>query len=386
MSNFSFRATEENQIKTQDESFSTPIREGFQSPVVCSSVHVPESIDRELIRSVFLFGAEDSLRETSRRIPSFPSLSSTAKRAIHDRRRFLLRLKKNDPEKLQSLHQQYSIPSDIQRHLTLEFDKQLSSPIATRTTTMEYALKPFMKQYGKTLNLYFLLLLNLFLQKSFLSFLHTAAEPDIPEYSLNLGKGENNVNGIFAYTSPSFVWDEEQVEVLGLIKQVPDIADVRTGANAPNGIAMSLLPDGSGVLVEEPAVPTFMVENFDGLYDGFQNVDIEYAMHTTHAVCMTAIKQSPARMKKKYILKFPENLKCQTGYMNPSSGRLLRGNVKVSKSLIGSNKGQNVVSFTHVTIRFVAVIKNPERKLLRAEDASNDVEDVLAGMFASTSV
>ena len=173
-----------------------------------------------------------------------------------------------------------------------------------------------------------------------LSFLFkTAAEPDIPEYNLNLEKGESNVNGIFAYTSPSFVWDDEQVEVLVLIKQVPDITDVRAGSAVPNGIAMSLLPDGSGVLVEEPAIPHFMAEKYDGLYDGFQNVEIEYVMHTAHAVCMTAIKQSPARLKKKYILKFPDNVRCQMGYMNPSNGRLLRGNVKVTKSMIGSNKG-----------------------------------------------
>ena len=165
MSNFAFQGAE-TQANKQTKLPQQP-NNNFRSPVLCSSLQVPESIDRELIRSVYLFGAEDSFRESSRRIPSFKSLNSTAKRAIRDRRLYLLKLKEDDPEKLDFLLQQYSIPSELQRQLTLDFDKEIKSPVETKRTTMEYALKPFMKQYGKTfesLIYLFILSVNTFLQ------------------------------------------------------------------------------------------------------------------------------------------------------------------------------------------------------------------------------
>ena len=216
------------------------------------------------------------------------------------------------------------------------------------------------------------------------SFLKAVGDAGIPEYTLNLERGESNVNGIFAYISPSFVWEEEQVEVVVLVQKVADITDIR---NDPASFSMSLLPDGGGVLVEEPSVPHFMVDSYDDLYDmnktDTKYPDLEYACHTTHAVCMTAIQQNQKRQKNKYILKFPENVVCKMGYMNPSNGRALRGKVTVATSTITNKSKDGAVEFKHVTLRYMAVIKSKERKLLRKEDTSIDVDDLLAGMFSS---
>ena len=202
----------------------------------------------------------------------------------------------------------------------------------------------------------------------------------IPEYDLNLQNGEDNVNGIFAFVSPSFVFGNEQVEVVVLHKQVHDIKDVR---DATNPVTMSLLPDGTGILVEEPALPNFMASQIDALYDGCESIDMENALQTNHAVCVTAIKQNSIRQKKKYILKFPGNLSCKMGYMNATSGHTLRGHVQVSKSVI-KNKGGIAIPFTHVTIRFMAVVNTSQQKLLKEEDDStSNIEDLLAGMSLS---
>ena len=204
----------------------------------------------------------------------------------------------------------------------------------------------------------------------------------IPEYDLNLVNGEDNVNGIFAFLSPSFVFGNEQVEVVVLHKQVHDINDVR---DASNPLVMSLLPDGSGILVEEPALPHFMASQIDNLYDGCDSNEMESALQTNHAVCVTAMKQNPARHKKKYVLKFPSNLTCKMGYMNATTGHTLRGNIQVSKSSI-KNKNGGSIPFTHVTIRFMAVVKTTQRKLLREEDdTTSNIEDLLAGMSISMS-
>ena len=196
----------------------------------------------------------------------------------------------------------------------------------------------------------------------------------VPEFELNLEKGENNVNGFFAFLSPAFVFDGEQIEVVVLHKQVNDIEDVR---NPSNSIVVSLLPDGSGVVVEEPSVPSFMTWNGDELYDGCANEEMANTLRATHAVCMTSI-ESQGRQKKKYILNFPDNVVCQMGYMNPSTGRILRGHVAVSNTDFSSKNGR--LKFTHVTIRYMAVIKSEERKLLRSAEATSNVEDLLAGM------
>ena len=199
---------------------------------------------------------------------------------------------------------------------------------------------------------------------------------------MNLKNGEDNVNGIFAFLSPSFVFGNEQVEVVVLHKQVHDINDVRDGNNP---ITMSLLPDGSGILVEEPALPLFMATQVEFIYDGCASIEMENALQTNHAVCVTAMKQNPIRQKKKYILKFPANLSCQMGYMNSTTGHTLCGHVQVSKSNIKSKAGTSI-SFTHVTMRFMAVVKTSQRKLLKQEDdTTSNIEDLLAGMSLSMS-
>ena len=172
-----------------------------------------------------------------------------------------------------------------------------------------------------------------------------------------------------------------------LLKQVADIVDIR---NDPASFSMTLLPDGGGVLVQEPSVPNYMIDSFDDLYDmnknDTKNPDLEYACHTNHAVCMTAIQQNQQRQKSRYILKFPENVVCKMGYMNPSNGRALRGKVTVTTSTITNKKNDGSVEFKHVNIRYMAVIKSKERKLLRKEDTSINVDDVLAGMFSSVNM
>ena len=162
-----------------------------------------------------------------------------------------------------------------------------------------------------------------------------------------------------------------------LIKQVSDIQDVRDPANP---ITVSLLPDGTGVIVEEPSLPHFMSHGIDELYEGCESIEMENALITNHSVCVTAIKQTPIRKKKKYKLMFPDNIECKMGYMNPTNGCILRGHVHISKSEIKNKNGQGI-KFTHVTIRYMAVVKNVEPKLLRAKDATiNNIEELLAGM------
>lgn len=209
----------------------------------------------------------------------------------------------------------------------------------------------------------------------------STAESDIPVFLLNLEQGESNANGVFAFKTASFVWEEEQVEAVVLIKQVSDIADAR----APNKYTMSLLEDGTGVLVEEPSVPNFFIKQFDGLYEGYTKEHSMFAMHTTHAVCMTALLAAPERQTRKYIMKFPNGIKWKKGYMNTVNGNSLRGDVKLTKTSV-KNGAYSMIEFSHFTIRFTAIVKPKERKFIRPEDSSSNVESLLSGMFSATKI
>ena len=90
------------------------------------------------------------------------------------------------------------------------------------------------------------------------SFHKAVGDACFPEYNLNLERGESHVNWIFACISPSFIWEEEQVE------GVVDIVDI---SYDPASFSMSLLPDGGGVLVGNPLVPNSMIESNDNFYN-----------------------------------------------------------------------------------------------------------------------
>ena len=74
---------------------------GFQSPILLSNLSIPTDLDRELVRSIALFGDSDSFRDTLRN-PTFQHrLDLTAKKAARERRRYLLSVKEHQPEKFE---------------------------------------------------------------------------------------------------------------------------------------------------------------------------------------------------------------------------------------------------------------------------------------------
>ena len=213
-------------------------------------------------------------------------------------------------------------------------------------------------------------------------FSFTLDDFSIPEFELNLENGEKNgIHGIFAFVSPSFVYGDEQLEVVTIYKQVNDIYDVRDPSNS---IKMNLLPDGSGVLVEEPAMPYFMTSQIQGLYsNSCANAEMEAALVTNHTILVNAMKKNPSRVKNKFVLHFSGNKRCKMGHMNPEIGSALRGHINVTRSSV-INKNGDQIPFTHVTIRFMAVVQTSERKLLKDDVANGtNIEDLLAGMSMS---
>ena len=143
------------------------IVDGFQSPILLSNLSIPTDLDRKLVRSFALFGDSDSFRDTLRRNPTFQHrLNSTAKKAARERRRYLLSVKKHQPEKFERFCTHYNIPFQLScKNLSPEFEKtneNTSEKTYKKTneesikgfnnTTMELAVKSYSAKCKYSMN------------------------------------------------------------------------------------------------------------------------------------------------------------------------------------------------------------------------------------------
>ena len=132
--------------KTKPIQFNTthPVIENFQSPVLLNTLAVPVNLDKELVRSIAIYGDFDSFRGLVRRFPNyFPDSSS--KQAARQRRRYLNLVKRTDVQKFEAICAHYAIPFETQKDLSLEFDKV--------TTKMMNSYFSPAKKNGKTFKL-----------------------------------------------------------------------------------------------------------------------------------------------------------------------------------------------------------------------------------------
>ena len=175
---------------------------------------------------------------------------------------------------------------------------------------------------------------------------------NLPSYDLHLG--EENVNGTFAFLSSPFVFGDEQIDAIVLVKQVSDFADVRSETNP---IVVSLLPDGSGVLVQEPSLPSFLKNEVHKFYEDC-DPEMSVAFRTSHIVSATALTNDPSKQKKKYTLRFPTGMTGKMGYMNQDKGLELTGHVQLTNSSVETKKKKRSIS---VTLQFVSSLPSTRR-------------------------
>ena len=206
------------------------------------------------------------------------------------------------------------------------------------------------------------------------TFFSASRSSNLPSYDLSLG--EENVNGTFAFLSSPFVFGDEQIEAIVLLKQVSDFADVRSETNP---IVVSLLPDGSGVLVQEPSLPSFLKNDAYKFYEDLYS-EMSLAFRTSHIVSATALSNDPVKQTKKYILRFPTGMTGKMGYMNQEKGLEVTGHVQITNSSVQA-KNKKKIQFSHVTIRFIIALNTEEPKLLKSKPKIfNNVEDLLEDM------
>jgi hypothetical protein len=205
------------------------------------------------------------------------------------------------------------------------------------------------------------------------------ATDSIPEYELNLTRPEQNVNRIFAYLTPQFVFEEECIEALVIQMHLNDVRD----AQGADKVSASLLPDGRGVLIEEPSVSAFQYSEIKDLYNGFKSPAMLAVMQNAHTYTTAAIKQTSSRRKKSYILRFPDELVCKMGYMNQPNGQKLQMVLNVVHTVMTASEtgGVKDVSFSHGIVTCAIAIATNEPRVLRHDSDSKEVNELFSRMF-----
>ena len=170
----------ENDVK-QIRSSSFSVVDNFQSPILISNLAVATDVDRELVRSIAFFGESESFWDTLRRNPNFLyRLDSASKKVARDRRRYLLSVRANQPEKFEAFCKHYNIPFEVgSKNLSLEFNETIENTCESTNdnkkkhhfneSTMELAVKSFSKQ-SKYLKTSLICNINLFLIICFFCF------------------------------------------------------------------------------------------------------------------------------------------------------------------------------------------------------------------------
>ena len=111
----------------------TPIHQSpavvdFNSPVVLSYLSISTDLDREIVRSLALFGESDSFKDICKRNPAYSFLDTSVKTAARNRRRYLLKIQKQDPAKFEQLCSHYAIHNNKSIDLSSSFNRVSDPP------------------------------------------------------------------------------------------------------------------------------------------------------------------------------------------------------------------------------------------------------------------
>lgn len=188
---------------------------------------------------------------------------------------------------------------------------------------------------------------------------------------------EKNVNGVFAFMSPSFPFQNqkivEEIQVIAIQKTMADLNDfIDDRAYGINKLSITLLPEGDGILIEEPTIPKFIrgkVLDIEKFYDGLPP-DMAAACCRAHAIEVNNILAAESHGgNRKYIYRFQDGIRCVPGYMNGNDGKITI-KMRVTTSIFTKTNTQ----FHHYAASMFIVVENPEgrQEILRDKGGEDD--------------
>ena len=130
------------------------------------------------------------------------------------------------------------------------------------------------------------------------------------EFELSFSRPENNPYGILTLVAPAVEIDHKVVDVLTVIKPIFDICDdEKTEA--------VLLPDGKGIVIAEPCMPTYLFTETDSIQEQLRTEDDHCsATELAHKVASTSLIKNKHRQSKRVKLFFPDGVTCNKTVLN----------------------------------------------------------------------
>jgi hypothetical protein len=164
------------------------------------------------------------------------------------------------------------------------------------------------------------------------------------------------------------------IDALVIFKPIFDVRD----AKGKNKIRASMLPDGDGIVVTEPTLPTFMMEMTNEMHalEGEDNGCVP--TYQAHRVAVTDIKKSAGRQTKEVVLRFPDGIRCKMEHFNgKKDGLKLSNNLRILPGELGT--GGADTTFAYI---FWKLPIDEKQRLLQeeAEDSDDDLDEALLRM------
>ncbi len=125
------------------------------------------------------------------------------------------------------------------------------------------------------------------------------------EFTLDVQFPENNKNGMSSFMTLNVVAGNNVVNYLVIVKPVFDISDT----SGRNKISASLLQDGSGIVISEPKIPCFCLNEASSIFSTEDDTNFSRAIYQTHLTTAAAVNTSPSRLMKNTLCFFPGGMK-----------------------------------------------------------------------------
>lgn len=179
----------------------------------------------------------------------------------------------------------------------------------------------------------------------------------IAEYTLNLDFPEQNGNGIMAFQAKQVtVGKQERLNVIYVYKPVFDVQDTVGDFK----VTATLLDDGSGIIVREPCIPSYMIHLSKRMHklEGKEADDeVNLAAFKTHGIVSAAIKKDFKRRTRTTVYRFPNKIRCTLDYFNKRDNNKVESNLRLLPDL---QSIKNYTTFNGFIIWKMAVVDSIE--------------------------
>jgi hypothetical protein len=201
------------------------------------------------------------------------------------------------------------------------------------------------------------------------------------EFELNFVYPERNPPGVFAFMTPNVMLDsKEGVDVVSVYKCAVDARDAMA-------IKAEMLEDGTGILVSQPSVPSFLIKDVKQMHELDKDEGFTESLMRDHLVTANAIDKRKEHQTQQVEFRFPPGITCNTKHFkNKPADNRLRNNKRLCTVTVipGATKGAAPIQTQDIPFILWRMTVDKEDRHVELVDDS-DLDEDLASMYARTS-